>query len=391
MIQTPALAEVLHSSTTAREKRASKERHESAGAHRFLKAMRRIGDDDPLTGPQWLIPGIIQERQTAIAAGATGTGKSFVILDWGARIVHGLNFNGKPTLQGGFVYVTGEGQAGTAKRIAAVASAFELTEQHPLIYVRIMPRLIDRRDTDDFIAALKYQIRDWAVPLRLIAFDTLNRALVGGNENDGADIAKLLDSDNRIKETFDCATLYAHHPGKAEGNDSRGHGSLKNDTDVNMVFSGVTGTRTIEVKKQKDDEAGAQFAYALSKVEIGQHTLSGEMVTACVVDWLDGGATISKTGPWPKSLSFLRDIIAATILEQQIDHHPGRDGPLVKAATLERVRELHKERYVYTSDGDGRAEAERKAHKRHLDDALARKLIAAEPAGSRQLVWFIKE
>jgi hypothetical protein len=55
------------------------------------------------------------------------------------------------------------------------------------------------------------------------------------------------------------------------------------------------------------------------------------------------------------------------------------------------VRELHKQRYVYTGDGDGRAEAERKAYKRHFDDALARKLIAVEPHGSRQLVWFIKE
>jgi hypothetical protein len=389
MIQTPQLRDAL--GPEPRSRPVPKERHETPGVQRFLRAMRRIGDDDPLAGPQWIIPGVIQEGQTAIGAGAPGSGKSFVILDWLARITRGLNFCGKPVMQGGAVYVTGEGQTGLPKRIAALAAEYELSEQNPFLYVRTMPRLLDAPDTKDFITAVKFQTREWAAPIRLMAFDTFNRALVGGSENDGADIARLLDSDIRIKEAFRCATLYAHHPGKAEGNDTRGHFSLKCDTDVNMIFSGAAGTRMIEIKKQKDDQDGGQFAYALRPIEIGRHTQSGETVTSCLVDWLDGSALVAKSGAWPKSLSFLRDKIAAAILEEGIDHHPGGDGPPVKAATIERVRELYRRDYVYTKEGDGRAEAARKAFSRHMDSALASKLISAEPVGSRQLVWFIKE
>jgi RecA-family ATPase len=202
-------------------------REQPAGVQRFLKAMRRAGDDDPLKGPQWVIPGILQEGQTAMCPGPPGSGKSFAMLDWQARIACGLDFLGKPVMQGGAVYVTGEGQTGLAKRIAALSSEFELTGGSPFLYVRTMPRLLDQQEVRDFVAALKIQIAGWSAPLRVIAFDTFNRAIVGGSENEGKDVAKLLDADRRIKDAFGCATIFAHHPGKAEGNDIRGHSSLR--------------------------------------------------------------------------------------------------------------------------------------------------------------------
>ncbi|MEA2969557.1 MAG: hypothetical protein QOE78_2818 [Alphaproteobacteria bacterium] len=80
----------------------------SAGVQRFMKAARRAGQDDPLEGPQWVIPGILLEGQTAMCPGPPGSGKSFAILDWLARVACGLDFNGKPVTQGGTIYVTGE-------------------------------------------------------------------------------------------------------------------------------------------------------------------------------------------------------------------------------------------------------------------------------------------
>jgi RecA-family ATPase len=237
----------------AQVERLDRIREQSAGVQRFMKASRHIGEDNALDGPQWLIPGLLQEGQTAICAGPPGTGKSFVILDWLARVVRGLDFCGKPVMQGGVVYTTGEGQTGLAKRVAAVATEFQLSHRHPFLYIRTMPRLLDVQDTKDFIAAVKLQTADWAVAIRLMAFDTFNRAIVGGSESEGKDVARLLHADNQIKDAFGCATLYAHHPGKAEGNDLRGHSSLMGDTDVAAVFSGTTGTRTIEIRKQKDD------------------------------------------------------------------------------------------------------------------------------------------
>ena len=87
-------------------------REQKPGVRVFLNAMRQAGQDDPLDGPQAIIPGIIAEKQTAICPGPPGTGKTFAILNWCATIEKGGQFLGQPVLQGGAVYVTGEGQGG---------------------------------------------------------------------------------------------------------------------------------------------------------------------------------------------------------------------------------------------------------------------------------------
>jgi RecA-family ATPase len=227
------------------------------------------------------------EKQTAMGAGAPGTGKSFAIMDMLARVSCGLPFMGKPTLAGGTIYVTGEGQSGISKRVAAIAGRFSELQAAPFIYLNVMPRLLEPNQVRDFIEAIKIGTDKWTVPTRIIAFDTFNRAIVGGSENEGKDVAQLLDADNQIKEALGCATIYAHHPGKADGNNMRGHSSLLGDTDVMATFEGRTGTRTIEIKKQKDEVDGGVFGYSLCPADLGQHIKSGDLVTSCLVDWVD--------------------------------------------------------------------------------------------------------
>jgi hypothetical protein len=372
--------------------RADQIRTASAGVQRFMKAARRAGQDDPLDGPQWVIPGILLEGQTAMCPGPPGSGKSFAILDWLARVACGLDFNGKPVTQGGTIYVTGEGQAGLAQRIAALASEFELNDASPFIYVRTMPRLLDPQEVKDFISAMKLQTADWSSPCRLMAFDTFNRAIVGGSENEGKDVAKLLDADSQIKEAFGCATIFAHHPGKAEGNDTRGHSSLRGDTDVTAIFSGKTGTRTIEIKKQKDAEDGQIFAYTLRQVHLGVHNTSGDPVTSCLVDWLDNHAAKTAKGSskgWPKGLTTLYDVLTTASIETGFDHRSNGDGPMVRAVPIEDVRALHRKRYIGSGDGD-RQEAERKAFGRNLRTAKDARLLSGEVLNGKELIWAVR-
>jgi AAA domain len=287
------------------------------------------------------------------------------------------------------VYTTGEGQTGLAKRIAAVATEFDSLTGSRFPTLRIMARLLDVQDTKDFIAAVKLQTADWAVPIRVMAFDTFNRAIVGGSESEGKDVARLLDADGRIKDAFACATLYAHHPGKAEGNDLRGHSSLMGDTDVNAVFCGASGTRTIEIRKQKDDEGGGVFGYSLRQIELGSHEKTGEIVTSCLVDWVDGeiARSVRSAGkPWPRGLTLLHDIITAAVLESGIDHRPDGNGPAVKAVPLEDIRALHKRQFLGSGDGD-RTAAERQAFTRNIKRARDMRLIAGEAVGGREIIW----
>lgn len=363
---------------------------QSQGIQRFIKGARVVGQDDPLNGPQWIIPGVLQEHQTAILPGPPGTGKSFVILDWFARVVRDRPFLGNPVMQGGAVYVTGEGQGGLAKRVAAVAAEFAMSETDTFLYMHVMPRLLYDQEVKDFIAAIKLLTAHWTVPIRVIGFDTFNRAIVGGSENEGKDVGRLLEADNEIKRALNCSTMFAHHPGKAEGNDTRGHSSLFGDTDVTAVFSGSTGVRSIKIKKNKDGEGGGVFGYSLRQIYLGDHKQSGKPVTTCVVDWVSPDVAkamkSSTNGRWPKGLKLVYDAITSALLENGVEHRVGGDGPVVRAVAIRAARDIHDQRYVSTGDGD-RKEAEKKAWQRNFKEARNTSLIGGETVGGQELIW----
>jgi AAA domain len=73
-------------------------REQKPGVQVFLRAVRQVGQDDPLDGPRAIIPGVVSEGQTAICPGAPGTGKTFAILNWCARIAKGGTFLGQSDL-----------------------------------------------------------------------------------------------------------------------------------------------------------------------------------------------------------------------------------------------------------------------------------------------------
>jgi len=367
-------------------------REQKPGVQVFLNAARHIGQDDPLDGPQAIIPGILADGQTAICAGAPGTGKTFAVLSWCGIIERGRKFLGQSVRRGGAVYVTGEGQGGLAKRISALATQMELTSDSAFLYFNAMPRVLDPQQVTDFIAALKLRTAGWTVPIRVICFDTLNTGLVGGSENESKDIALLLNADARIKREFSCATIWAHHPGKAEGNDLRGHSSLHGNADVVCVFSGKTGTRTVEVRKQKDGETGNVLGYSLCPIELGTHKKSGELVTTCTVDWIDSETTKrvkASKAEWPKGITQIRDAITTALIDAGEDYRIGGDGPTVRAVVFECAREVHRKRYVGTGDGE-QDEAERRAWNRNIKRATDEGLIAAETADGKKRLWLVK-
>jgi hypothetical protein len=288
--------------------------------------------------------------------------------------------------------VTGEGQGGLVKRISALASQMELTNASSFLYINVMPRMLDQQQVADFIAALKLRTAKWTVPIRVICFDTLNTGLVGGSENEGKDIALLLNADARIKREFNCATIWAHHPGKAEGNDLRGHSSLHGNSDVVCVFSGQSGTRTIEIRKQKDGETGTMLGYSLRQVELGTHKKSGEPVTTCLVDWIDSETAKrvrASKATWPKGVTQVRDAITAALIDSGEDYCVGGNGATVRAVQIEKARDVHRKRYVGTGEGD-QEEAERRAWNRNINKATNDRLVAAETVEGKKRLWLVK-
>jgi AAA domain-containing protein len=367
----------------------------SPGVSRFVDAVRRPGDGNALRGPRALLgKGAIMERQCGIATGSYGLGKTFVLIDMTVHVAKGLEWAGAPTLEGGAIYVTGEGQAGLEKRIAALISEFGLTADDPFIYLPIMPRLLELEEVKDFISAMKTATAQWKMPTRLMTFDTLNRSLLGGDENDGRDITKLLAADSLIREEFGCATLYAHHPGKAGGNELRGHSSLGGNFDVIWAFTEKDGVRQFEVRKQKDGEAGTKFTYRLRPIQLGHHELTKEVVTTCVVDWTEPSPVQPTRGrklAWPRKLNLFRRALVNAIASSGYAHNAHNDRLVVQAVAVEDVRAEFARHYVYGGDGGEkeRVAALAKAWKRALQDAQTDQLIAGEVRCNREIIWLV--
>jgi hypothetical protein len=362
----------------------------SRSVQAFLDAMHKPGEEDALDGPRDIIPGVLAEEQTGLFPGPPGAGKSFVILDWLVRVVLGLEFMGEQCLQGGVIYVTGEGRGGIAKRVAALIKELDLENDHPFIYLNRMPRLLDPQQVADFINAVRIKTARWTAPIRVIAFDTFNRAIVGGSEIDGKDVGRVLDADEQIKRALGCATMFAHHPGKAEGNDTRGHSSLEGDTDVRGVFSRSGDTRTIAIKKSKDGEDGGTFAYSLRKVHLGEHKKTKKPVSTCVVEWVspEVASKMKSAGKkWTKSMTTFHDALLAAIIDSGFDHRVRGNGPVVRAAEAGCVEAEFSRRYVTKGDSEDPSEARRKAFRRAFKAATGERLIGTEVMGDKELIW----
>lgn len=157
------------------------------------------------------------------------------------------------------------------------------------------------------------------------------------------------------------------------------------------MFSGKTGTRTIEVRKQKDGETGTMLGYSLIPIELGTHKKSGELVTTCTVDWIDGETTKrvrASRAEWPKGISQVRDAITAALIDAGEDYRIGGDGPVVKAVVFDCARDIHRKRYI--GNGEDPVKAEQKAWNRNIKRAADEGLIAAETTDGKKRIWLVK-
>jgi len=120
--------------------------------------------------------------------------------------------------------------------------------------------------------------------LRLVAVDTISRALAGGNENAPDDMGALVSSLDRIRDELRCHVLAVHHLGKDASKGSRGHTLLHCavDTEILIEFDEQSGVRTATITKQRDGETGASIPFRLRQVELGLN-LDGDPVTSCIV------------------------------------------------------------------------------------------------------------
>lgn len=234
-------------------------------------------------GPtRWLVQKLVPEDCTLVLYGASGSLKSFVMLDMALCIANGIPWHGKPTKPRSVFYLAGEGSQGFAKRIAAWCGAHDLPAS-PRFAFRAIPRLKDDTQLGLLMAAIA-AIADERGDAGLIVIDTLFTALDGGDENSGKDMGALISAMVRIRERFGAAVAAVHHTGKV-GDTARGHSSLPSGMDVMIFAKPGPSPLTVELTNPKQKDGGEHPSMLLQAAvhELGIEGEDGQPETSLVL------------------------------------------------------------------------------------------------------------
>lgn len=121
-------------------------------------------------------------------------------------------------------------------------------------------------------SALVTAIRDAAQrigDIALIVVDTLNRTMVGGDENSAADMSAYVGNVTSVCESIGAFGMVIHHCGKDTSRGARGHSSLRASADLELEVSrNDNGGGTLRVSKARDGVEGAQYGFRLDSVDL---------------------------------------------------------------------------------------------------------------------------
>lgn len=259
---------------------------------------------DKLPPVSWLVPGEIPERGLTVLYGSSGSGKSFLALDYALNIAQN-----QPV-----VYMAGEGQAGYAQRVSAWKQHHHKDEGH--LYMYLEPVSIS--DSDKLTAFI-----DTIAPTqpKLVIIDTVARAMTGYDENSTRDMGLFIQAANQLMARLDCAVLLVHHTQKSGGQE-RGSSSLRGAADSMLKLSAMDDLLILECSKSKDGSPFDTRHYSLLPLEVN---LQGQAVqSACIIlaKQLQKG-TEDKLSPAQRKIldTLAQDVNQEGLGREELRHH----------------------------------------------------------------------
>jgi hypothetical protein len=329
-----------------------------------------LSADDICNAPplEWLIKGVIPKHGTGVVFGASGSGKSFFVLDACCAIAGDAElFYGYRVKHAPVVYVSLEGQAGLGNRLNAWKTHHAKTIPNALKFIIEPFNLL----TDDVPALADSVIRAGGDEGTLIVIDTLNRATTGTNENDSKDMGLIISATSELQRLTGGLVCLVHHAGKNLSAGMRGHSSLHGALDAAIEVSRDADRRKWTIAKAKDGADGVTHPFKLELLQIGIDT-DEDLITSCVAVPDDTPAPEKEVKPSVKNKLPASAKLGMAALQWAISHKGIATPPEVLAETgagniveVEFVADLAdwRERFKNTA-GEVDANAERQAFAR---------------------------
>lgn len=239
----------------------------------FLKLAR---DCVPDLNQTYLVEGCLPLGGLSVLWGESNTGKTFVALDLMYKLALGKQWFGKDVMPGPVVYVAAEAGKSISSRIHAFNIEHDLVGKDTPIGIIPCPVDLYRPSAD--VGPLIDLIKSFHKRPSLVIVDTLARVMAGGNENDAADMGRLVAHFDAIRTATESHVMVVHHCGKK--GDLRGSSALIGAVDTEIE---VRSNRTIRVGKNREYVQDSRaFAFGLKKISVGVNA-KGQEVSSCVI------------------------------------------------------------------------------------------------------------
>lgn len=200
-------------------------------------------------GPQperdWVIEGLIAAGDVAILVGEAGTKKTYLSLDAGICVSHGLPWLGFDTGQGTVLVVDEEsGPERLNRRLGQLMRAHDAGADTPLAYVSLQTLNLREEDEANALGALIEK-----TGARLVIIDALADVMLGADENNVRDVQPVFHRLRTLASRYRCAFVVIHHANKAGG--YRGSSAIKGAVDLMLYVENKPDSPVIEITAEK--------------------------------------------------------------------------------------------------------------------------------------------
>lgn len=240
-----------------------------------------------------LVGGILAKGGFALGYGESGTGKSTLGMDLGMHVASGKPWRGRPVSRGLVLHLAGEGLHGLRLRLAAAIREDIGSAAMPYAIVSGALNLASAEGVVDLLSTVRTAESEAGEKAALVIVDTLARCATV-DENDGAEVGRVIGACDQIREATGAAVLLIHHSGKDATRGARGHSSLRAAVDTELLVEGRCNPRTLTVTKQRDLPTAEPMSFDLVPIKVATDLETFEDTTACVVRHSDQAPALVK-------------------------------------------------------------------------------------------------
>ncbi|TDF66492.1 hypothetical protein E1J61_09410 [Cupriavidus sp. L7L] len=313
----------------------------------------------------WLIDGVLEQGTSCMLFGASGSGKSFIALDWACCVATGTDWHGQAVETAPVFYIVGEGVPGFRRRMRAWARTKGIAgEEMPLHVLKFPVSLSD----DDAASDLSQKIarRVPAGQPCMVVIDTLARNF-GGDENSNTDVNRLISKiDTHLRIPLNASVVIVHHSGNSEKDRARGASALKAAMDHEYRVERRSGDlRVLQCTKMKDGPEDFEFHFQIEGVSLGDGETAGVLIPLDVPSRNKSETRLAASSV--KALGVLRDIadVFGETPDAELQEDVGMFGPALV---------VHKDKWkpaaIEAGISTGTADSQRKAFERAVKQLI---------------------